>query len=226
VSVALLEARDLRVVRAGDDGPVAVLDGIDLTLAHGEVLDVSGPSGAGKTTLLRALALMLPNAEGALLLGGVSADEVGSGVWRTKVALLPQQAVIFGGTVRDNLLAPWRLKVRHGATPPDDAALGSALESVGLAEVALDRDAARLSVGQAARIALLRVGLTRPDVLLLDEPDANLDEVSAAQVTAMTARFVDGGGGVIRVRHHRPDAIAARCVRLVAGVLGEVGDGR
>lgn len=226
MSQALLEARGLRVVRPGDTGPVTVLDGVDLALARGEVVDVAGPSGSGKTTLLRALALMLPGVAGELALEGVSAVSLGTRAWRTRVALLPQQAVIFPGCVRENLLVPWSLKIREGAPAPDDARLREALDAVGLAEVALDRDAARLSVGQAARVALVRVGLTRPQVLLLDEPDANLDEESAAQVAALTARFAEEGGGVVRVRHHRPDAIASRRLRLEGGSLEEVTGGR
>jgi putative ABC transport system ATP-binding protein len=195
-------------------------------VAAASVTVVFGPSGAGKTTLLRALALMLPGVEGDLSLGGVQAAEIGPRAWRARVALLPQQAVVFGGTVRENLLVPWGLKIRHGLAAPDDDALRAALGGMGLADVALDRDAARLSVGQAARIALLRVVLTAPEVLLLDEPDANLDEVSAAQVAAMTARFAADGGGVIRVRHHRPDAVAARRLCLACGALEAVTDGR
>lgn len=224
MTAALLEARGLRLVRRGDAGPLAVLDGAGLTLERGEVVDVSGPSGAGKTTLLRALARMLPGVGGELLLDGEPAERIGAREWRTRVALLPQRAVIVDGTVRANLLLPWTLKVRHGETAPDDAALRRSLDALGLDDVALDRDAARLSVGQAARIALVRVALTRPQVLLLDEPDASLDEVSAAQVAAGTARFAEAGGGVVRVRHQRPDAVPARRERLVAGRLHGVGD--
>ncbi len=226
VSGALLTGRGLRVRRAGDAGPVAVLDGMDITVDRGEVVDISGPSGAGKTTLLRALALMLPGVEGSLALDGVEVGSLGARIWRTRVALLPQRAVLFCGTVRENLRVPWQLKVRHRADVPGDAELRDALDAVGLGEVALHRDAARLSVGQAARVALVRVVLTRPEVLLLDEPDANLDEESAAQVAAQTARFAESGGGVVRVRHHRPDAIVARRLRLAGGALEEVAGGR
>lgn len=225
MSQALLEARELRVVRTGDAGPVTVLGGVSLSVAPGEVVDVSGPSGAGKTTLLRALALMLPEVSGELSLEGATATAIGPRVWRTRVALLPQQAAIFGGCVRENLLVPWTLKVREGEPAPADDVLRAALDAVGLSEVALDRDAARLSVGQAARVALVRVTLTRPRVLLLDEPDANLDEESAAQVAALTARFAEDGGAVVRVRHHRPDAIASRRLRLCDGALEGAADG-
>ena len=223
MTAPLLEARDLRVVRTGDAGPLKVLDGASLTLERGEIVDVSGPSGSGKTTLVRAIALMLPDIAGELLLDGRPAAEVGARAWRSRVALLPQKPVMFPGTVRDNLLVPWHLKVRHGLTAPDDDAMRLMLDSFGLEDVALDRDAARLSVGQAARVAMARLGLTRPDVLLLDEPDASLDEHSAGLVSALTVRFAETGA-VVRVRHHRPDGVATRRERLVAGRLHGVGD--
>lgn len=223
MSAPLLEARDLRVVRMGDAGPLKVLDGASLTLERGEIVDVSGPSGSGKTTLVRALALMLPDTAGELLLDGRPAAEVGARAWRSRVALLQQKPAIFPGTVRDNLLVPWRLKVRHGLDAPAEDAMRRALDAFGLDDVALDRDAAKLSVGQAARVAMARLGLTRPDVLLLDEPDASLDEDSAALVAALTVRFAETGA-VVRIRHHRPDGIATRRERLVAGRLRGVGD--
>jgi putative ABC transport system ATP-binding protein len=223
VTAPLLEARNLRVVRTGDAGILKVLDGADLTLYRGEVVDVSGPSGSGKTTFVRALALMLPDVAGELLLEGRSSSEIGHRAWRTRVALLPQRPTLFRGTVRDDLLVPWHLKVREGADTPSEASMRTALDAVGLDDVALDRDTSKLSVGQAARIAMVRVGLTRPEVLLLDEPDASLDEASAAQVAVLTARFAETGG-VVRVRHLMPDAVTTRRERLVAGKLHGVGD--
>ncbi len=223
MTLPLLEARDLRVTRNGDTGLMKVLDGVDLVLHRGEVVDVSGPSGSGKTTLVRALALMLPDIVGELFLEGRSATEIGPRAWRARVALLPQKPVVFPGTVRDNLLVPWHLKIRHGAEAPAEERLRAALDAFGLDDVALDRDAARLSVGQAARVAMARVGLTRPDVLLLDEPDASLDDASAAMVSALTVRFAETGG-VVRIRHHRPDGVATRRERLADGRLRGVGD--
>jgi putative ABC transport system ATP-binding protein len=124
--------------------------------------------------------------------------------------------------VAENLLLPWRLKVRTGQSPPDASSLREGLDGVGLEDVALDRDVSRLSVGQAARIALLRTILTAPSVLLLDEPDANLDDASASQVSRMTSEFVSNGGSVVRVRHARTDVDADRRYRLAAGRLTEL----
>jgi len=222
----LLVAENLHFTPPGATGGGApcppVLDGINFVLDSGELVDIVGPSGSGKTTLLRALARLLPGVTGTLVFAGAPAGEVVPGEWRRHVSLLPQRATMRAGTVRENLNLPWSLKVRAGETHPDESLLREALDGVGLDDIELDRDASRLSVGQAARISLLRVILTTPDVLLLDEPDANLDDVTAAQVRLMTERFVADGGAVVRVRHLRDDDLAARRYRLERGHLSEV----
>lgn len=219
----LLAARGLRAVRPGDDGPLAVLDGIDLALRAGDIVELVGPSGAGKTTLLLALARLLPGVTGELELEGVAAREVEPARWRTRVALLPQRSTLVPGTVARNLRLPWELHVRSHDEAPGDGALRDALGDVGLTGVALDRDVSRLSVGQASRIALLRVLLSRPAVLLLDEPDASLDDASAEQVARKTAEFAADGGAVLRISHLRTDASACARYRLLDGALTEVG---
>jgi len=218
----LLTASDITAELLGEDGPVRVLAGASLVVDRGQIVDVVGPSGSGKTTLLRVLARLLPGAGGQLTLDNVPAEQVEAQQWRARVALLPQKPAIAPGTVADNLTLPWRLKVRHHETAPGEAALRNALGRVGLDAVGLDRDAARLSVGQQARVALLRVVLTSPSVLLLDEPDAALDEASAEQVASLTAAFAREGGGVVRVRHQRTDGLAIRRLLLQNGVLDEV----
>ena len=218
----LLEAKDLHYTVSGDAGPVDVLDGLHLVLAPGEIVDIIGSSGSGKTTLLRAMARLLPGVSGLLTLQGESSETMLPSEWRKHVTLLPQVTSLMPGNVRANLALPWTLKVRHGDPAPDESALRGALDSVGLHDVSLLRDSAKLSVGQAARVALLRVILTQPIVLLLDEPDANLDDDSAEQVAGMTRQFAAGGGAVVRVRHLRSDTLASRRLRLEHGKLEEV----
>jgi putative ABC transport system ATP-binding protein len=219
-----LEARGLTVDRRADAGMLRVLDGVDLSVEAGTLTDVVGPSGAGKSTLLLALARLLPGVDGELRLQGETASAIDPRAWRMRVAYLPQRSALLPGTVGHNLTLPWRLKVRAAVQRPTDEALRAALDRVHLADVALDRDTARLSEGQSACVALLRTILTRPAVLLLDEPDASLDEESADQVGLLTREFVDAGGAVVRVRHLRSDGHSDRRLRLFAGALtGEVG---
>lgn len=215
-------ARDITAYLHVDGRELRVLDGVSLTLAAGTVTDLVGPSGAGKTTLLRALARLLPHAHGTLALDGMPAERLSPEEWRAAVTLAPQRVTLAPGDVRSNLLLPWTLGVRRHAEKPSDAVLRDALDRVGLGGVAHERDATRLSVGQAARVALLRAVLARPRVLLLDEPDASLDDESALAVTALTRDFAGDGGAVLRVRHLRTDGLAGRRLRLEHGLLSEV----
>jgi putative ABC transport system ATP-binding protein len=218
----LLEAHDLSANLRGDNGPVAVLNGVSLSLSAGEIVDLIGPSGSGKTTLLRALARLLPSATGSLVLDGVDAASISPQRWRTLVALQTQLPAIITGSVADNLRYPWHLKARAEIAAPGDAEMRAALDRVHLADVALDRDAARLSIGQKARVALVRLTLTEPKVLLLDEPEASLDEASAVEVVGVAEEFAHGGGAVLRVRHHEVGEPADRRLRLQGGAIEEV----
>ncbi len=221
---ALLAASNITASMPAESGVARVLDAISLEVCSGELIDIVGPSGSGKTTLLRALARLLPGAAAELLLDGVPAEQIAPSFWRAQVALLPQKPAIVEGDVRANLLLPWSLRVRHGRARPSDAALVAALQRVALDDVALDRDASRLSVGQAARVVLMRVLLTEPRVLLLDEPDAALDETSSNAVSELTREFAERGGAVIRVRHHRTDGLASRRLSLADGRLAPEGE--
>jgi putative ABC transport system ATP-binding protein len=217
----ILAASALTVDRSADAGPLRVLDGVELSVGAGTLCDVVGPSGSGKTTLLLALSRLLPGASGELALDGKPSGTIDPCLWRAAVAYLPQRSALLPGTVQDSLTLPWRLKVRTGVAAPGTTALRAALDRVHLGDVGLERDVERLSEGQSARIALLRTVLTAPRVLLLDEPDAALDEQSAAEVGRLTREFADGGGAVIRVRHHISDGLATRRLRLAAGHLTE-----
>ena len=221
----LLFATDLVVLLRADDREVRVLDSVSLALAPGAIADITGPSGSGKTTLLRALARLLPEVTGSLTLDSVPAEQIAPSSWRASVALLPQKPAIFSGSVAENLRLPWTLKVRHGQTGPTDDALRDALLGVELTDVDLKRDAARLSVGQQARVALLRVLLTNPRVLLLDEPDAALDDASSDAVGARLREFADAGGAIARVRHHRSDGLATERYLLTGGALTAIAAG-
>ncbi|MCE5202809.1 MAG: ATP-binding cassette domain-containing protein [Coriobacteriales bacterium] len=218
----VLEARDLVFEREVDGRVVRVLDHVSLAIRPGDIIELRGESGAGKTTLLRALARLLPGVCGELVLDGRPDREVDPRLWRTRVTLLPQRAALLPGSVEENLGFPFTLAVRKHTDPPSAEKFRAGMDALGLDDVALSRDVTQLSVGQAARVALLRVLLARPAVLLLDEPDASLDDASAARLGEATARFAAEGGALVRVSHLRADATATRSLRLAAGQLMEV----
>jgi len=204
----LFIAKDIVVTLSGDEGLFRAVDSVSLELAPGEILDITGPSGAGKSTLLHALGMQTAMSEGTMFLKGASSAQFTPQQWRRHVALVQQKPVLITGSVEDNLLLPWSLKAYMDEAPPNESVLREALESAHLSEVALDRSIDKLSVGQQARVAFLRTLLTAPDVLLLDEADAALDDISAEAIGEMTSAFVNAGNAAIRVRHRADDGRA------------------
>ena len=212
-----LEARGLSVTLSQGGEDVCVLRDVSFSVAAGELVDITGPSGCGKSTLLRACARMLPRSGGELLLAGTSAAQVPPTQWRARVALAPQKPSLTAASVRENLLLPWTLR-QHASEPvPTDEELHALLAELGLADVELDRDASQLSGGQQSRVSLARVLACKPQVLLLDEVDAALDETSARLVGDAVRARVDAGACALRVRHHEDDGNADRVMSMLGG---------
>lgn len=195
---------------------------VSFALREGTVYDLVGPSGAGKSTLLRACALMMARDAGELYLDGEPSSGFKPCEWRRRVCLVPQKPSLVAGTVRDNLLLPWRLKVRAGEAPPADDALRELVRYAELDDVGLDRDVSQLSGGQQARVALLRAFATRPAVLLLDEVDAALDDESACAVGRLTKALVGTCMTCLRIRHRAADGFASGTFALRGGALSYV----
>jgi putative ABC transport system ATP-binding protein len=144
-----------------------ILDDVTVDVPPDGVTAIVGPSGAGKTTLLRLCNRLEAPDAGTIAFCGNPLPEVDVLRHRRRVGLVFQQPVLFGGTVRDNLLV----------ARPDagDTDLRTAVDGVGLPEELLDAEADRLSTGEAQRVCLARTLITRPSVLLLDEPTSALD---------------------------------------------------
>lgn len=174
----LLEARALRV----GVSDATRLSGFDLTLEAGETVAITGPSGAGKSTALRALAGLLPLAEGELRLRGKPPEHGGWPAYRRQVHLLLQAPVMLPGSVRENFAAAFAPAA--ATTAFDPARAEDLLAAVGLAG-RLDDPATELSVGEAQRVHLVRSLLVEPAVLLLDEPTSALDPENQLRVEAL-----------------------------------------
>lgn len=176
-------------------GTRQVLGALSLTVARGERLAILGPSGIGKSTLLRILA-------------GLDSDFRGRRQGEDRLAMVFQEPV----------LLPWRDAVANVTLPSgcDAATARDWLDRVGLSGHAAQFPR-QMSLGQQRRLALARAFAARPDILLMDEPFASLDEDTRARMLALTAGLLDGSGaGLLLVTHDPAEAraLAARPLRL------------
>ena len=181
-----------------------MLDGIDVELRSGRLHAVTGPSGSGKTTLLHLLAgLELPDG-GAITVDGAdltALDRAGrAALRRAKIAYVGQQAGLVPHlSALENVELVLALRGLEGGR----FAAFEALESVGLAERAAQR-VARLSQGERARVAVARAIVSRPALLLADEPTSRLDGANAISVAILLARLARSTGAAIVCATHDP----------------------
>ncbi|MDI1267441.1 MAG: ABC transporter ATP-binding protein [bacterium] len=162
----------LRAVTKTYDNGVTALGPLDLDVARGEFISLLGPSGCGKSTALRLIAgLATPNS------GTVDvAHHVGAAKGRHPIGFVFQEPTLMPwASVRDNVRLP--LKLAHLPSNEADGRVAEALAQVGLAEFA-DAFPRELSGGMKMRVSLARALVTDPDILLLDEPFAALDEIT------------------------------------------------
>lgn len=199
-----------------------ILDNANLDVPGGAFVLLTGPSGAGKSTLLRLFCRLEEPQAGAVLLRGHPVSELPPPLLRRRVAYLQQSPTVMPGTVRENLLLPFSFKSAAGAAPPDDAALSALLARLAAADIPLSQEAATLSVGQRQRLCLARALLTKPEILLLDEPVSALDAESARAVMDAAEGFcLDDGGTVLLVSHAEftPARVSPLAYRLEQGRL-------
>jgi len=217
VSAALLEARGIG--RRAEDG-AWLLEDVSLAVAPGERVAVVGSSGAGKSLLLRALARLDPIQAGEVLWRGqpVVAEEVPG--FRARAIYLHQRAVLFEGSVEENIRVPLSLAI-HSGREWDEGRAAARLESLGREPRFLDKPARDLSGGEAQIVAFLRAIQLDPEVLLLDEPTAALDQDAVRSIEGLVRSWhaERGGRGLVWVGHDREQAgrMADREVRLDAG---------
>jgi ATP-binding cassette subfamily C protein len=203
---ARLELEQVTVVPPGDNQ--ATLRMISFVVEPGQAVGVIGVSGAGKSTLAKALTGLWPPTAGKIRLDGASLDQYDPDVLGQYIGYLPQRVALFDGTIKDNIA---RLSMS-----PDDAAVIKAAKRAAAHEMILrlpdgydtrvSANGGRLSGGQIQRIGLARAMYGDPVVLVLDEPNSNLDnDGSNALNQAIKAMKADGR--CILIMAHRPAAI-------------------
>ncbi|MBR0695700.1 ABC transporter ATP-binding protein [Bradyrhizobium lablabi] len=215
----------LRVIRltksyrtAGEE--IAVLRGVDLAVATGESVALTGESGSGKSTLLHLIAGLDAADSGEIRLADVSLSGLNDAgraeLRRYRIGLVFQQFNLIPSlTVADNLVFQSRIAGRHDAAWHDELVGRLGLEPL------LTRYPEQLSGGQQQRVAIGRALAPKPSLLLADEPTGNLDEDTADEVLGLARDLVDRTGcGFLMVTHSaRLAATLDRQVTLHAGVV-------
>jgi putative ABC transport system ATP-binding protein len=222
----VLSLRDARLTLAANAGPVEILKGITLDVARGETLGLVGPSGSGKSSLL-------------MLMGGLERATGGQvlALGQDLTAMDEDQLARFrrgnmGVVFQSFHLIPTMTALENVAVPLELAGVGDAfaraeaeLGAVGLG-ARVDHYPSQLSGGEQQRVALARAAVSRPAILLADEPTGNLDGANGAAIMDLLFGLRDRHGATLVLVTHAPD-LAARCDRVVRLADGRVqGDAR
>ncbi|MFF5231548.1 ABC transporter ATP-binding protein [Dactylosporangium sp. NPDC000521] len=207
------------------DGADPAVSGVDLDVRPGETIAFVGPSGSGKSTMLNLLIGFIRPTEGRILLDGVDMERIDLRSYRRSVSVVPQESVLFDGTIRDNVTYGLRGMTEETVTRALRDA--NALEFVerlphGWDTVVGERGAL-LSGGQRQRLAIARALVRDPRVLLLDEATSALDSESEALVQEALTRLMRGRTTFVVAHRLATVRNADRVAVLSGGRLAELG---
>jgi thiol reductant ABC exporter CydD subunit len=220
-----LDIRFNGVHYAYEEGKRPALNGLSFELPQGRSLALVGPSGAGKSTVAYLMLRFIEPDQGAITVGGQPLDALSPAAWREQVAWVPQNPYLFHGTVAENIcLARPDASLDQVESAASQASASGFIEALpkGYGTVIGERGA-RLSGGEAQRIALARAFLKDAPLLILDEATANLDPEIEAVVQEAMARLLPGRTALIIA--HRLSTVyrADRIVVLDRGQLAQEG---
>ena len=187
--VPAVEFRDVSITYPG--GGASALSGVNLSVPAGHTIGVIGGTGSGKSTLVNLIPRFYDVTEGAVLVNGVDVRQQDLETLRAGIGVVPQKAVLFQGTIRENL--------RWGNPAADDAALWAALEAAQAAEVVrgkpggldepVEQGGRNLSGGQRQRLTIARALVRRPSILILDDSASALDYATDAALRTALRRL-------------------------------------
>lgn len=205
---------------------VSALSDFSLAIAPGETVAVVGPSGAGKSTLFQLVQRFYDPEAGSVRVDGVALTDADPEAVRERIAMVPQETVIFAASARDNL--------RYGRWDADDAALWAAAEAANAAEFLrklpegldtyMGEGGARLSGGQRQRIAIARALLRDAPILLLDEATSALDAESERLVQDALEKLMVGRTTIVIAHRLATVRAADRIIVMQDGAIVEQGN--
>ncbi len=187
-----------------EDLKIPNLEPVNLTIAPGECIGLSGESGTGKTRLLRAIA-DLDEHEGQVYSEDIAQDQVKAHEWRKRVALLPAESLWWYDRVGE-----------HFSAREED------IKALGFSKDVLNWNTGRCSSGEKQRLSLLRMLSNGPRVLLLDEPSANLDAANTQRVEKLIREYIEKHhAAAIWVSHDEEqfERVTSRSYKLVDGAV-------
>ncbi|MFV9504510.1 MAG: ABC transporter ATP-binding protein [Oscillochloridaceae bacterium umkhey_bin13] len=202
-----------------------VLHDVSLQIRPGEIVALVGPSGAGKSTLFNLIPRFYDPTSGSIQIDGIDLRSVTQRSVRAQIGLVPQETMLFGGTIREN--------IAYGRLDADDEAIIAAAKAAnahdfilatpdGYATIVGERGI-KLSGGQRQRIAIARAMLKDPRILLLDEATSSLDSESEALVQEALERLMQGRTSVIIAHRLSTVTIAHRIIVVDQGRIIEQG---
>ncbi len=204
-------------------GKKEVVRPLDFSVKKGEILAIIGPSGAGKSTLMRMLDTIEPASKGELIIFGEPVTKSSIHGLRGRMGMLFQKTVLFDRTVAENV----ELGLCYRNLPKKERMerVSAILESMGLSRFA-ERGGHSLSGGEGQRISFARVLVTRPEILFLDEPTANLDPVSTQVLEEMILHENRVNKTTIIINTHdqaQGQRLADRVAVMIDGAFVQVG---
>lgn len=191
---ALLAIEDVGY-RVGEN---TILQNVSFCVSPGEFRLITGPSGCGKSTLLKIIASLLSPTSGKIFFDGKDITSISPEQYRQQVSYTVQTPVLFGETVYDNLIFPWKIRQKT----PEPERLIADLERFGLSQETLTKSVSELSGGEKQRVSLIRSLQFLPKVLLLDEITSALDDANKRNVNDIIHRYArDENVAVLWVTH-------------------------
>ena len=220
----LIQAKGLSKIYGSGENQVVALDKANLTIAPGDFISIIGPSGSGKSTLLHLLSGLDHPTSGSLTYDGQEiytlSDKELSAFRRRQMGFIFQQFNLLPVlTARENILMPLLLDKKQ----PDETYLDQLTELLGIRE-RLTHLPHELSGGQQQRVAIARALITKPAIVLADEPTGNLDSRSGGEVMELLKNIWRSMGKTLVIITHdkRIAQMAERRFMIVDGVLSEV----